>query len=125
MEKGEKAKFVSKVIHPGLPSHPQHELAKRQMKGFSGMCSFVILGGIEEATLFLQSLKVYFYFTYLFCCFLMRYTSQSAAINKNPCSNILREEFGIFPYKLSLTNYIQVFALAESLGGYESLAELP
>lgn len=75
LENGEMSKYVSKVIHPGLPSHPQHELAKRQMRGFSGMISFVIDGGIEEATLFLQSLKV--------------------------------------------------FALAESLGGYESLAELP
>lgn len=71
----EKHPRVSKVIHPGLPSHPQHELAKRQMKGFSGMCSFVIDGGKDEAVLFLQSLKI--------------------------------------------------FALAESLGGYESLAELP
>jgi cystathionine beta-lyase/cystathionine gamma-synthase len=31
---------VKKVIYPGLPSHPQHELAKRQMKGFGGMLSF-------------------------------------------------------------------------------------
>jgi cystathionine beta-lyase/cystathionine gamma-synthase len=31
---------VKKVIYPGLPSHPQHELARRQMKGFGGMLSF-------------------------------------------------------------------------------------
>ena len=31
---------VTKVIYPGLPSHPQHDLAKRQMKGFGGMLSF-------------------------------------------------------------------------------------
>jgi cystathionine beta-lyase/cystathionine gamma-synthase len=31
---------VKKVIYPGLPSHPQHDLAKRQMKGFGGMLSF-------------------------------------------------------------------------------------
>lgn len=75
LEDGNKSEYVLKVIHPGLPSHPQHELAKRQMKGFSGMLSFVIRGGKDEACLFLKSLKI--------------------------------------------------FALAESLGGYESLAELP
>ncbi|OWF35533.1 cystathionine gamma-lyase-like [Mizuhopecten yessoensis] len=71
----EKHPCVVKVIHPGLPSHPQHELAKRQMRGFSGMVSFYIKGGLNEASIFLKKLKV--------------------------------------------------FTLAESLGGFESLAELP
>lgn len=67
---------VKKVIHPGLPSHPQHELAKRQTYGHSGIMSFYIADcNLEKATKFLQTLKI--------------------------------------------------FALAESLGGYESLAELP
>jgi cystathionine beta-lyase/cystathionine gamma-synthase len=39
---------VKKVIYPGLPSHPQHELARRQMKGFGGMLSFEV-GSFEEA----------------------------------------------------------------------------
>ena len=39
---------VKAVIYPGLPSHPQHELAKRQMKGFGGMLSFEV-GSFEEA----------------------------------------------------------------------------
>ena len=39
---------VTRVIYPGLPSHPQHELAKRQMKGFGGMLSFE-LGSFDEA----------------------------------------------------------------------------
>jgi cystathionine beta-lyase/cystathionine gamma-synthase len=39
---------VTKVIYPGLPSHPQHELAKRQMKGFGGMLSFEV-GSFEAA----------------------------------------------------------------------------
>jgi cystathionine beta-lyase/cystathionine gamma-synthase len=39
---------VKMVIYPGLPSHPQHELAKRQMKGFGGMLSFEV-GSFEEA----------------------------------------------------------------------------
>ncbi|XP_058129840.1 cystathionine gamma-lyase isoform X1 [Anopheles ziemanni] len=66
---------VERVIHPGLESHPQHELAKRQTYGHSGIMSFYIRGGLDEATAFLKALDV--------------------------------------------------FTLAESLGGYESLAELP
>jgi len=71
----EKDERVVKVLHPGLPSHPQHKLAVRQMKGFSGMVTIYIKGGINEAKKFLSSLKI--------------------------------------------------FTLAESLGGYESLAEHP
>jgi cystathionine beta-lyase/cystathionine gamma-synthase len=39
---------VTQVIYPGLPSHPQHELARRQMRGFGGMLSFD-LGTFENA----------------------------------------------------------------------------
>jgi cystathionine beta-lyase/cystathionine gamma-synthase len=39
---------VKQVIYPGLPSHPQHELAKRQMRGFGGMISFDV-GTLEAA----------------------------------------------------------------------------
>jgi cystathionine beta-lyase/cystathionine gamma-synthase len=39
---------VTRVLYPGLPSHPQHELAKRQMKGFGGMLSFDV-GTLEHA----------------------------------------------------------------------------
>jgi len=67
--------LVERVYYPGLPSHPQHELAKRQMRGFGGMLSFELKGGLEEAVKFVESLKI--------------------------------------------------FALAESLGGVESLIELP
>uniref|UniRef100_A0A8C6ELV1 Cystathionine gamma-lyase n=2 Tax=Marmota marmota marmota TaxID=9994 RepID=A0A8C6ELV1_MARMA len=66
---------VEKVIYPGLPSHPQHELAKRQCTGCSGMITFFIKGTLQHAETFLKNLKL--------------------------------------------------FALAESLGGYESLVELP
>jgi len=71
----EKHPLVEKVIHPGLPSHPQHELAKRQCYGHSGVFSIYIKGGLNESSEFLKALKL--------------------------------------------------FSLAESLGGYESLAELP
>src|SRR5918993_3344087 len=39
---------VTRVLYPGLPSHPQHDLAKRQMKGFGGMLSFEV-ASFEEA----------------------------------------------------------------------------
>lgn len=66
---------VERVLHPGLPSHPQHELALRQTYGHSSIMSFYIKGGVTESTKFFKGLKL--------------------------------------------------FTLAESLGGYESLAELP
>lgn len=66
---------VERVLHPGLPSHPQYELVKKQTYGHSGIMSFYIKGDLKESKKFLQSLKL--------------------------------------------------FTLAESLGGYESLAELP
>ena len=66
---------VQQVIYPGLPSHPQHELACAQQKGFGGMISFRINGSLDNAKRFFTAIK---YFT-----------------------------------------------LAESLGGVESLAELP
>lgn len=50
---------VESVIYPGLPEHPHHELYKRQMKGFSGMVTFKLKGNLENATKFLQSIKVF------------------------------------------------------------------
>jgi cystathionine beta-lyase/cystathionine gamma-synthase len=40
---------VERVYYPGLPSHPQHELAKRQMSGFGGMVSFTLKGPEQRA----------------------------------------------------------------------------
>ncbi|KAI8873451.1 cystathionine gamma-lyase [Ramicandelaber brevisporus] len=67
--------LIEQVTYPGLPSHPQHELAARQQRGFGGMITFRIKGGLAEANAFLKATKL--------------------------------------------------FTLAESLGGVESLAELP
>src|SRR5690606_22921126 len=50
---------VNKVIWPGLESHPQHALAKRQMKGFGGMMSFEIAGGEPAARAFLKAVRVF------------------------------------------------------------------
>ena len=48
---------VPHVYYPGLPSHPQHDLAKRQMRGFGGIISFE-LGSLEKARTFLNSLEL-------------------------------------------------------------------
>uniref|UniRef100_A0A8C3TR94 Cystathionine gamma-lyase n=1 Tax=Catharus ustulatus TaxID=91951 RepID=A0A8C3TR94_CATUS len=66
---------VEKVIYPGLPSHPQYEVTRKQCTGCPGMITFYIKGNVKNASAFLKNLKV--------------------------------------------------FALAESLGGFESLAEHP
>ncbi len=66
---------IERVIYPGLPTHPQHELAKAQMSGFGGIVTFFIDGSLEDARKFLER--------------------------------------------------CEVFALAESLGGVESLVEHP
>lgn len=51
---------VGKVFYPGLESHPQHELAKKQMRGFGGMVSFNFKSGSEdEARKFLENLNVF------------------------------------------------------------------
>jgi cystathionine gamma-lyase len=47
------------VNYPGLPSHPQHELAKRQMSGFSGMVSFTLKGGAEAAYAAVQKTEIF------------------------------------------------------------------
>ncbi|HEY3297267.1 MAG TPA: PLP-dependent aspartate aminotransferase family protein [Armatimonadota bacterium] len=66
---------IERVLHPGLKSHPQHELALKQARGFGGTFSFRVKGGQEEAFKLLES--------------------------------------------------VQLFMLAESLGGVESLIEHP
>lgn len=66
---------VEQVIYPGLPAHPQHALARRQMHGFGGMIALVLQGGEEAAR--------------------------------------------------RMVARTQLFTLAESLGGVESLIELP
>ncbi len=71
----EKHTKVEKVVYPGLESHPQHALAKKQMSGFGGMITFFIKGGLPAAR--------------------------------------------------SMMERVRVFALAESLGGVESLIEHP
>ncbi|MFK7883505.1 MAG: cystathionine gamma-synthase [Phycisphaerales bacterium] len=66
---------VDKVVYPGLESHPQHDIAKKQMHGFGGMVTIYLKGGLGESR--------------------------------------------------SMLEKVRIFALAESLGGVESLIEHP
>ncbi|WP_068876406.1 MULTISPECIES: cystathionine gamma-synthase [unclassified Phenylobacterium] len=50
---------VAKVIYPGLPSHPQHELAKRQMSGFGGMITAVLDRGLEGTKRMLERTELF------------------------------------------------------------------
>lgn len=50
---------IEKVIYPGLISHPQHELAKKQMNGFGGMISIYIKGGLEAAKRFCERTELF------------------------------------------------------------------
>ncbi len=51
--------LVDRVYYPGLESHPGHEIAKRQQRGFGGMVSFEIRGGEEEIRTFVSRLKYF------------------------------------------------------------------
>jgi cystathionine gamma-synthase len=50
---------VGKVFYPGLPDHPGHEIAKRQQKGFGGMVSFELSGGVDAARAFLETVELF------------------------------------------------------------------
>jgi cystathionine gamma-lyase len=50
---------VEKVIYPGLESHPQHALARKQATGFGGMISFVLRGGLDESRRFLSTCQIF------------------------------------------------------------------
>lgn len=50
---------VAQVFFPGLPEHPQHSIAKKQMRGYSGMVSFNLKGNYEDVVRCLQRLEVF------------------------------------------------------------------
>lgn len=52
---------VERVIYPGLPSHPQYELATKQMRNFSGMLTFRVKDGISQAKIFAEKLQIIHY----------------------------------------------------------------
>jgi hypothetical protein len=50
---------IIRVIYPGLKSHPQHDLARRQMGAFGGMISAVVAGGLERSRRFLECCRIF------------------------------------------------------------------
>ena len=50
---------MESVLYPGLPSHPQHSVAKEQMDDFGGIVTFFIKGGLEEARSFLERCRLF------------------------------------------------------------------
>jgi cystathionine beta-lyase/cystathionine gamma-synthase len=54
----EKHPKVNRVLYPGLPSHPQHNIAKKQMTGFGGMVTIEVKGGVKAAAKVCDSLRV-------------------------------------------------------------------
>ena len=55
----EKHPKVEKVVYPGLKSHPQHAIAKKQMLGFGGMITFFLKGDIKKSNKFLETVKLF------------------------------------------------------------------
>lgn len=50
---------IERVVYPGLPSHPQHDLAKRQMDGFGGIISIWLKGGFEASKRFCERTELF------------------------------------------------------------------
>ena len=50
---------AEKVFYPGLASHPQHALAKKQMNGFGGMVTVILKGDLEQSRRFLENVKIF------------------------------------------------------------------
>lgn len=55
----EKHPKVERVVYPGLKSHPQHAIAKKQMLGYGGMITFFIKGDIKKSNKFLSNVKLF------------------------------------------------------------------
>ena len=55
----EKQHNVEKVVYPGLKSHPQYEIAKKQASGFGGMITFFLKGGLQESKKFLSNMEIF------------------------------------------------------------------
>lgn len=54
----DKHEMIEKVLYPGLKTHPEHELAKTQMKNFGGMISFNVKGGFEAGKKLMDNVKL-------------------------------------------------------------------
>jgi len=50
---------IERVFYPGLESHPQHEIANKQMNGYGGMITVILKGGLDSATRFLENTEIF------------------------------------------------------------------
>jgi cystathionine gamma-lyase len=55
----EKHGKIERVIYPGLESHPQHAIARKQMRGFGGMITCIMKGGLDDARRFLERARIF------------------------------------------------------------------
>ena len=55
----ENHKAIEKVIYPGLTSHPQHNVAQKQMHKFGGMITAILKGGLNASKTFLENTKIF------------------------------------------------------------------
>jgi cystathionine gamma-synthase len=54
----ERHSSIERVWYPGLPSHPDHEVARRQMSAFGGVVSFEVRGALEDASRFIDRMEI-------------------------------------------------------------------
>ena len=55
----ENHKAIEKVIYPGLKNHPHHEIASKQMRGYGGMITLILKGGLDSAKSFLERTEIF------------------------------------------------------------------
>ena len=55
----ENQKAIEKIIYPGLKSHPHHDIANKQMKGYGGMLTLILKGGLDSAKTFLERTEIF------------------------------------------------------------------
>ncbi len=93
--------MVEKVYYPGLPSHPQHELAKKQMRGFGGMMSFDVKGGFEGGKTTMNNVKMISLATSLGC--IDSLIQHSPSMSHFTMSKEEREKVGIMEGQVRLS----------------------
>ncbi len=93
--------MVEKVYYPGLPSHPQHELAKKQMRGFGGMMSFDVKGGFEGGKTVMNNVKLISLATSLGC--IDSLIQHSPSMSHFTMSKEEREKVGIMEGQVRLS----------------------
>ncbi|MEN9448499.1 MAG: hypothetical protein RJA25_1789 [Bacteroidota bacterium] len=85
---------VKKTIYPFLPSHPQYELAKKQMKQGGGVVTFEVKGGLERGRKFLDSLEMFSHTANLGDC--RTIATHPASTTHSKIEESVREASGIF-----------------------------